>query len=80
MALQFPSDLPPEQRQKLSFDFEVMLSGLLMGFAVLAFAACLLFVLNGKAEKWLLSFSGKAAVPKAAGQSQAGKSPAPPKP
>lgn len=30
-----------------------MLSGLLMGFAVVAFAACTLFVLNGRAERWL---------------------------
>ena len=33
-----------------------MFSGLLMGFAVLAFAACLLLVVNGMAEKWIQSF------------------------
>ncbi|MBX7208519.1 MAG: hypothetical protein K1X78_09425 [Verrucomicrobiaceae bacterium] len=53
MALQFPSDLPPEQRQKPPFDYETMFCGLLMGLAVLAFAACLLLVINGKAEQWL---------------------------
>ena len=53
MALQFPSDLPPHCREKPAFDFEAMFSGVLMGVAVLAFAACLLLVINGRAEKWL---------------------------
>ena len=29
-----------------------MLSGLLIGVATLGFAACMLLVLNGKAEQW----------------------------
>lgn len=34
-----------------------MFTGLLMGFAVVAFATCFLFVMNGKAEQWLGSFT-----------------------
>lgn len=56
MALQYPSDLPPERRHKPPFDYEAMFTGLLMGFAVLAFAACLLFVINGKAEQWIQTY------------------------
>ena len=57
MALRFPSELPPEKLHKPPFDHEAMFTGLLMGFAVVAFATCFLFVMNGKAEQWLGSFT-----------------------
>ncbi len=40
-----------------------MISGLLMGLATLGFAACLLLVMNGKAEKWMQQLRGAHQAP-----------------
>ena len=55
MALHYPSDHPKpnRKRSKPKTDRLLMLEGVLMGLAVVGFAACLLLVLNGKAEEWL---------------------------
>lgn len=61
MAFISSSDRSNQERNKAKQDFDIMVTGLLMGIAIIGFGACLLLVLNGKAEKWLRQ------IPKAQG-------------
>lgn len=53
MALHYPSDRPQPKRENPSLGLEPMISGLLMGFAALGFAACSLLVISDKGREFL---------------------------
>lgn len=71
MAFIASSDRSNQDRNKAKQDFDTIITGLLMGIAMVGFGACFVMVLNGKAEEWLAKLrrvpqtqrAGAAAVP-----------------
>ena len=66
MAFISSSDRSNQDRSKAKQDFDTMSTGLLMGIAMVGFGACLVMVLNGKAEEWLGKLRGNPRTQRAA--------------